>query len=154
MTSAAARFAMAEDQLLLLGGRVWKRSLPVVLGPPPPDAPLLKRLRLDQGELAHFWNGEEPIRYLAALELRAGSVRGGHYHLRKREQLYVISGQISVLVEDTGSRRREAMVLQTGDLAMMDTRIAHIYHITEAGRAVEFSSSPFDASDVCPWRFE
>lgn len=145
---------MSESEISLLNGRVTKRSLPTVTGPPPPEAPELKRLLLRQGELAHFWNGEEPIRYIAYLELRPDSVRGNHYHLRKRELVYVISGEIRVLVEDPASRNRETLVLKTGDLGFIDTRIAHHYQITNPGHAIEFSSAAFDPTDICPWAFE
>ena len=144
---------MTELETSLLEGRVRKRSLPAITGPPPPGAPELKRLQLRQGELAHFWNGEEPIRYIAYLELRSESMRGNHFHLRKRELVYVISGEISVLVEDTSSRRRETLVLQTGDLGLIDTRIAHRYQITAPGHAIEFSSAAFDPTDLYPWSF-
>ncbi len=145
---------MSESEISLLNGRVTKRSLLSVTGAPPPGAPELKRLMLRQGELAHFWNGAEPIRYIAYLELRPDTVRGNHYHLRKRELVYVITGEITVLVEDATSRNRETLLLRTGDLGFIDTRIAHRYQITSPGHAIEFSSATFDPTDLYPWAFE
>src|SRR5207244_7219783 len=63
-----------------LSGKVLRRSLPVVQPASGSGAPSLKRLLLPQGELAQFYDGEEPIRYLAYIELRPGVVRGNHYH--------------------------------------------------------------------------
>ncbi len=145
---------MTGNELSFLDGRVLKRSLPVFAPPLPPSSPVLKRLKLSQGELDHFWNGEEPIRYIASLELRAGTARGNHYHLHKREWIYVIKGQITVLVEDPASRRHDDFVLRTGDLGVIDIGIAHVYRITSSGQAVEFSSVTFDAADVYPWDFQ
>ncbi len=143
---------MSENVTTFLDGRVLKRSLEPFTPPLPPDAPVLKRLNLAQGELAHFWNGEEPIRYIASLELRAGTERGNHYHVHKRECIYVISGKISVAVEDPASRRHDNFVLQGGDLAVIDTGIAHVYCIAIPGLAVEFSSAVFDPADVYAWK--
>ncbi len=145
---------MAEFVTSLLAGRVEKRSLPAVAAPPPPDAPELRRLQLRQGELAHFWNGQEPIRYIAYLELRPGTTRGGHFHHRKRELVYVIAGEISLVVEDPTTRNRETLVLRGGDLGLIDAGIAHLYRVTGAGQAIEFSSSPFDPADQEPWAFD
>ncbi len=136
-----------------LNGKVLKRSLPVIAGAPPPGAPTLKRLLLPQGELAHFWNGEEPIHYLAFLELRAGAVRGNHLHRHKRELVYLISGEISLSIQDIESGQRESLLLQAGDLASISTGIAHRYHVNLPGQAIEFSSSPFDPADLYLWQF-
>jgi mannose-6-phosphate isomerase-like protein (cupin superfamily) len=142
---------MSDDQTFL-HGRVRKRSLPIIQGRPGADAPLLKRLLLDQGELAQFWDGEEPIHYLAFIELRAGAVRGNHYHNRKRELVYVISGEVLLTVQDPQSGARDSVTLRTGDTGMIETGIAHAYRTIEPGQAVEFSSARFDATDVVPCR--
>lgn len=144
----------AENEKPFLDGRVLKRSLPVFSLPIPVSAPVLKRLKLNQGELAHFWNGEESIHYIAFLELRAGTERGNHYHIHKRERIYVVSGEISVLVEDPASRRHNNFLLRTGDLGVINAGIAHVYRMTSSGQAIEFASTPFDAADVYPWEFK
>ncbi len=143
-----------EGQSTFFEGRVFKRRLPSYTARPPEGAPVLKRLTLPQGELAHFWNGEEPIRYIAYLELRDGTARGNHYHVRKREFLYLISGAVSVVVQEPGSLRTERFRLEPGELALIDAGIAHVYRVTRTGEAIEFSSTPFDAADVHPWKFE
>ncbi|HEY5910297.1 MAG TPA: cupin domain-containing protein [Verrucomicrobiae bacterium] len=137
-----------------MNGKVLKRSLPVIAGPPPPDAPMLKRLRLRQGELAHFWNGEEPIHYIAFLELRDGAIRGNHYHRHKREFVYVISGELLLSVADTESSQRDSLILRAGDLGSIDTGIAHRYQVNQPGQAVEFSTVTFNPADLYPWQFD
>src|SRR5579864_3907910 len=98
-----------------LGGKVRKLTLPVIEGRPAGTAPPLKRLLLDQGELAQFYTGEEGMRYLAFVELRAGAVRGNHYHKIKKEWIYVISGELSLVLEDIASGMRDQFMMACGD---------------------------------------
>jgi mannose-6-phosphate isomerase-like protein (cupin superfamily) len=131
-----------------LGGKVIKWSLPVFDSPTGPDAPLLKRLLLPQGELAQFYDAEEPIRYLAMIELRAGGVRGNHYHRRKEEWAYVIEGEAELVIEDLETKQRETLTLAAGELARIRTGIAHAYRTLKPGKALEFSPARFDPADT------
>jgi hypothetical protein len=97
-----------------LAGKVVKRSLPTITGRPGPDAPALKRLLLPQGELAQILDSEEGIRYLAAFELRAGGIRGNHYHKAKEEWIYVVQGRLNVAVQDIQTSARAAVPLAPG----------------------------------------
>lgn len=137
-----------------LAGKVIKTSLSTIQGRPPPGAPRLKRLLLDQGELSHFWDGEEPIRYIAFVELRQGSIRGNHYHTLKREFLYVISGAVRLIVQDVQGRDRITLPVGTGELVEIGTRVAHAFQVVDAGQAVEFSEARFDGADVYPFPLE
>jgi quercetin dioxygenase-like cupin family protein len=143
---------MPGEIVTLLDGEVWKRTLPLITGKPGPDAPLLKRLLLGQGELAQFWDGEEPIQYMAFMELRAGTVRGNHFHRLKREFVYVISGQAVLIVEHPKTKQRQTTELRTGDLAGIAPEVAHAYQAVSSGQAIEFSPSKFNAQDTfaCP----
>jgi hypothetical protein len=133
-----------------LDGRVRKLSLPVIEGRPGPDAPLLKRLALPQGELAQFWDGQQGIHYLAMMELKAGVVRGNHYHRRKREWVYVICGEVDLFVAEPGGGRRVCLKLGPGDLGLIEPEVVHAYKVLSPGYAVEFSPQPFDPADNCP----
>lgn len=139
------------DAASLLGDRVRKWSLPVFQGPPGPGIAGVKRLFLKQGELAQFYDGEEGIRYLAFVALKPQSLRGNHYHERKREWLYLISGELSLLLEDIGSRERTTLELQAGDLALVEPRIAHTLVPKLPGQAIEFSPIRFDPADIYPY---
>jgi mannose-6-phosphate isomerase-like protein (cupin superfamily) len=130
-----------------LNGAVRKLELPTINGRPGPDAPRLKRLLLPQGELAHFYDGEEGIKYLAAVQLMPGTVRGNHYHERKKEGLYILSGEVEIIVEDVQSRQRAEFNLQAGSLAVFSVRIAHAFRTVREGLGLEFSPARFDASD-------
>lgn len=134
-----------------LNNRVIKRSLTVINGRPAADAPRLKRLLLAQGELAQVYDDAEGIRYLAFVELRKGAVRGNHYHQVKDEVIYVIQGEILLVVEDISTRERASFPLHTGELALIPVRIAHGFRTQEAGQAIEWSTNRFDPADISPY---
>lgn len=141
---------MAESAYL--AGQVVKWSLPRITGRPGPDAPALKRLLLAQGELAQVHDSDEAIRYLAVVELRAGCLRGNHYHKVKRERIYVLQGRLSVVVEDPQTRARAVVALVAGDLLLIQPGIAHALQTVEPGQAIEFAQSRFDPADAFPCR--
>lgn len=140
---------MAESEYL--AGKVVKWTLPVITGRPGPDAPALKRLVLPQGELAQFHDADEGIRYMAAIELRADSVRGNHYHNVKEEWIYVLQGELVVLVADVQTNARASMSLRAGDLLRIQTGIAHRLRTVAPGQAIEFSPARFNAADIVPF---
>ena len=108
----------------------------------------MKRLLLPQGELAQFHDGPEPIHYQAYIELREGTVRGNHYHEVKEEFIYLIQGELLLVVEDLDSKARDSITLQAGDIAFISTRIAHVLKTLKNGHAIEFSKARFDAADT------
>jgi mannose-6-phosphate isomerase-like protein (cupin superfamily) len=131
----------------LLAGKVLKHSLPV-LTPNGPQEANLKRLQLPQGELAQFYNGEEGMRYIAFIALQPGGLRGNHYHKTKQEWMYLIEGEVELLVEDVASQKRESVLLQTGDLTRIAPGVAHALRTIKAGQAVEFSPNCYERGDV------
>lgn len=131
-----------------LAGKVVRTSLPLLDPPTAPDAPVLKRIRLPQGNLAQIHDSEEGIRYIAMIDLVPGCVRGNHYHERKHELIYVISGAVELTVEDLETRVREQLVLETGDLVELPVRVAHALRTVRAGSAVEYSPVRVNREDV------
>lgn len=131
-----------------LSGRVVHQQLPDFDGAPGPDAPALKRLRLPQGELAQIHQSDEGMRYIAWIELRAGGVRGNHYHERKLEHVYVISGEVELTVEDLTTRERATLRLKSGDLVSIEVRIAHAFRPISPGQAIEFSPGRLAPDDT------
>jgi quercetin dioxygenase-like cupin family protein len=131
-----------------LNGKVRKRSLPVLQLPLATDAPSVKRLMLPQGELGQFYDADEGMRYMAYIELLPSQVRGNHYHKVKREWLYLVKGEVALHVADTSSEARASLVLRAGDLATIETGIAHALQTVERGQAIEFSTVRFDLTDI------
>ena len=148
MSSVKTQSTVVTPETTLLNGKVFKQSLPALQLPLGPDAPILKRLLLPQGELAQIYDAEEGIRYMAFIELLAGQVRGNHYHKVKEELVYVMRGEVSLSVVDIDSQARASVALRTGDLAVIRTGIAHAYRTVEAGQAIEFSVARFDPADI------
>jgi dTDP-4-dehydrorhamnose 3,5-epimerase-like enzyme len=103
---------------------------------------------LPQGELAQFHNGDEGIRYIAYAELVVDTIRGNHYHGIKEEFVYLVQGEVLLVVEDIESKEQESARLESGDLVFISTRIAHAFRPLKHGRAIEFSKTRFDAADV------
>jgi uncharacterized RmlC-like cupin family protein len=131
-----------------LDGKVLKRSLPAFQPPFAADIPVTKRLMLAQGELAQFHDGEEGIRYLAAIQFVRGTTRGNHYHHEKQEWVYMVAGAVLLVVEDVATKVREAFSVVTGDLVYIPPNIAHTFVVQQDGMAVEFSPVRFDARDT------
>jgi quercetin dioxygenase-like cupin family protein len=131
-----------------LSGKITKLSLPVFDGPPGPDAPLLKRILLRQGELAQVHDDDRPIHYLALIELREGTERGNHYHDSKEEFIYLEQGELLLLVEDIRTKARESLSMKAGDLVFIATGVAHTLRVTKPGRAIEFSTVRFNPADT------
>ena len=140
---------MTESQYL--AGRVVKWSLPIISGRPGPDAPTLKRLFLPQAELAQFHDSDDGIRYLAVIEARIGSIRGNHYHKVKEERIYVLQGELLMLVEDIQTNERASVCLRKGDLLLIQTGVAHLLRTVEPGQAIEYSQARFNPADTFPY---
>ena len=130
------------------------RTLPITVGAP--ASPVLDggRIQLPAGEFVQVLNGEE-ARFVAVLEFRvgAGLSRGNHFHQRKSEGLYVVSGRLAGTFVDVDSGERIERVIETGDLVRVLPRCAHAYRAIETALAVEFSPTAFDPGDVTPYDF-
>ncbi len=131
-----------------LSGKLRHQILPLLPIPTAPDAPLRRRVALPQGELAQLLNGPEPIRYLATLELLAGTVRGNHYHLAKRETVYVLSGALRLTALDLDSGERVVLDLAAGHAVFIAPRVAHALRVTAPGWGIEFAPDPLDPADT------
>ncbi len=136
------------NEVRFLGGKVVKRTLPVFTPPFGANVPVIKRLLLPQGELAQFFDGDPPMRYLAVIELRPGTIRGNHFHREKEEWVYVISGELLLTVQEVSSGTKDSFTLSVGELAILPAGIAHAMQPKQAGFAVEFSPVAFDPADT------
>lgn len=135
----------------LLSGKLTKRRLPAVRPAPGLSLPVTKRLVLSQGELAQIHDGEPSIRYIATLELIPGSSRGQHYHEVKVEHFYVMRGELELAALDVESGEQACVMMESGDLVVLQPRIVHAYRIRQAGVAVEFAPTAFDPTDIHPY---
>lgn len=130
-----------------LGGKVILKTLPVLEGSPGPAGPDRRHLKLPQGDLIQLHNSAQPVHYLALIQLRSGGVRGNHYHIRKQEHVYVLEGEIALIVEDLDGAGRETLTVRAGDLVFLPPRVAHALCTVHPGWAVEFTPAPLDPAD-------
>lgn len=135
------------NDITLFSGKVQQHRLTVYDGKPPADAPPIKRLVLPQGELAQFLDSDEPVRYGAYLELAEGGVRGNHYHDVKEEQIYVIAGELELVVEEVATGRRETLSMPAGSLTQIKAGIAHAFRTVQPGHAIELAQTRFTPGD-------
>jgi hypothetical protein len=132
----------------LLDGKAWVATLPEVTPENSVGSPSIKRLMLKQGELAQIHDSDEPIRYLASIELLPGFIRGNHLHRVKREFIYLLAGEFELVVEDPATRERAEARLRKGDLAFVDVEVAHALRPLTVGLALEYSAARFNAADI------
>jgi len=136
------------QQRTLLQGLVSVCTLPQIQPGPAGAELLLKRVMLPQGELAQFHDSDEAMRYIAAIELKTGAVRGNHYHKIKREYVYILSGRLTLIVQKLEAELLESTDMSGGELALIPPGIIHALHVKEDGLAVEFSPNRFDPTDT------
>jgi|SRR5215831_4706686 len=139
----------------MIADKLAIRALPIIEGPPATPVTTGGRIRLPAGEFVQVLNGEE-ARFVALLEFKvgAGLTRGNHFHERKSETLYVVSGRLAAIFVDVDSGERVEHTLVPGDLARVAPRLAHTYRALEPALAIETSPTPFDPADIVPFRFE
>ncbi|MHC1768495.1 MAG: cupin domain-containing protein [Verrucomicrobiia bacterium] len=148
MNQEQRRSADPSATVTALSGKITRCTLPAFDKPQGPDAPRLKRLLLPQGELAQMHDGDEPILYLAFIELRDGTVRGNHFHKSKKEYVYMLEGEVLLVAEDIESKTRETLRLEAGQLAVILPGVAHAMQVVKPGGAIEYSPARFDAEDT------
>lgn len=136
---------MREEKFLQGKAVIW--TLPQINPGPQGQELSLKRILLPQGDLAQFYDSEEGIRYIASFELKAGTARGNHYHKIKREYVYMLSGEIRLVLQDSETQSKEIAELKPGDLVLIQPGIVHALQVKQSGMAVEFSPDRFDAAD-------
>lgn len=129
------------------GGKVVHCVLPLI-EPPAASNLIPKRLALPQGELAQLYDSEEGLHYLAFIELRAGAVRGNHFHRRKEEYLYVIEGELELIVEELEAKQREIIRVKDGEMVVIQPGVPHALKTLHSGQGLEFSKTRYDAADV------
>lgn len=106
-----------------------------------------KRWVDEKGEFVQI-SWREDIGHLAFFELRKGQFRGGHYHERKEEVFYVVSGTIRAVFADLGSGGRETRILEKGMKVRVGTRVGHRFEGVEDSLVIEYSPQYYDKTDA------
>jgi len=114
-----------------------------------------RRIISVKGEMAQILNRtDECFRHLVYWDLDSGKgkqARGNHYHLRKTERYYVISGRLELFLEDIASLQNEKIQLSAGNCITVCPNIAHAFMSLSYAQVLEFSPAPYDPGDTKPY---
>ncbi len=142
---------MSNERAVEVGmslAKVTIRSLPLTR---PPIQAGGGRILSAAGELAQIVNGEQ-FCFLAYIEFRNDPpvVRGNHYHKRRTEILYVISGKLQAVYRDLDTGESMEVILRPGDLVTIYPECAHVYYPLEYSQAIEMAATTYDPLDTVP----
>ena len=111
-----------------------------------------RRIISAKGEMAQILNrAEESFQHLVYWDLdsaKSAQTRGNHYHLRKTERYYVISGRLELLLEDVASLQQVKIVLSAGNCITVQPNVAHAFISIARAQVLEFSPVPYDPADT------
>ena len=105
-----------------------------------------KRWEEERGEFCQVAYHEE-IHHLAVFEIRKGYSRGNHYHEKKEEVFYLVSGKLRALLVDMDALNEEEMTLEKGDKIRIKPRCGHLFYGLQDALVVEYSPQPYDNDD-------
>jgi dTDP-4-dehydrorhamnose 3,5-epimerase-like enzyme len=113
-----------------------------------------KRLIQDRGELALIEDGKT-FRHLGYFSLKRGDglYRGAHYHLKKEEHFYVVSGRLRVQLVDLEKGEKSQVELHAGHRVIIHPRCAHRFEAIEDAQVIEYYDSVYDKEDDIPYQF-
>lgn len=112
-----------------------------------------KRWVDEKGEFAQI-SYREDIGHLAFFELRKGQSRGSHYHERKEEVFYVISGRIKAFFIDKENGEQQTYVLEKGMKIRVETLVGHVFYGMEDSLVIEYSPQYYDKEDAHRMKME
>jgi len=114
-----------------------------------------RRLISAKGEMAQILNrADESFRHLVYWDLesqKSKQTRGNHYHLRKTERYYVLSGELELALKDIVSLQAEKVVVSRGNRIVVPPNVAHVFHSLSYAQVLEFSTGPYDPGDTKPY---
>ena len=111
-----------------------------------------KRMIQERGELALIEDGLT-FQHLGYFSLKKGKglYRGGHYHERKVERFYVISGRLRVRLVDLDMEEASDVRLEAGQRVIIHPRCAHRFEAEEDAQVIEYYDSRYDPDDDLPY---
>ena len=110
-----------------------------------------RRLFSSKGKMAQILNrAAETYRHLDST--KSGEERGHHYHEKKTENFYVLTGEFDLLVHNLETGRKKIYLVKAGDRLQIAPRIAHAFRSKTYSQALEYSSEPYDPTDTHPFK--
>ena len=107
-----------------------------------------KRLIQERGEIALVVDGK-PFKHLTYFSLKKGNglYRGGHYHKKKEEHFYVISGTLRIVLVDLDTQETMEVQIQKGQRGTILPHCAHRFEAIEDAQVIEFYNTAYDSKD-------
>jgi L-fuculose-phosphate aldolase len=107
-----------------------------------------KRLIQERGELALIEDGVS-IRHLGYFSLKKGPghFRGGHFHEKKIERFYIISGRLRLEFMDMETRTSGEIEVREGMCMAIHPNCAHRFSAEEDAQVIEYYDSDYDLDD-------
>jgi mannose-6-phosphate isomerase-like protein (cupin superfamily) len=117
---------------------------------------LERRIFSEKGEMAQILNRtEEAFKNLVYWELdsaKTGQERGHHYHERKIERFYVLTGELELSLKDIETLASKRLKVKAGDRLIISPRVAHAFRSLVYSQVLEYSPDPYDPTDTHPYQ--
>jgi len=115
-----------------------------------------RRFFSSKGEMAQFLNrGNEGYKHLVYWDLdtsRTGAERGHHYHTRKVEFFYVLSGKLELMLKDLETGEAMTVPVEGGQRITLEQNVAHAFRSQGYAQVLEYSPNPYDPTDTYPYK--
>jgi len=115
---------------------------------------LERRIFSEKGEMAQILNRtDEAFRQLVYWELdstNSDQERGHHCHERRIERIYVLTGELELLLKDIDSSDSKKVIIKAGNRVTIGPRVAHAYRSLMYSQVLEYSPEPYDPIDTYP----
>lgn len=108
----------------------------------------VKRFIEDRGELVLVADGED-IRHISYFSLNSGSdfFRGGHYHKKKIEKQYLISGTLLLYLKDVVTNEKDIIQLEAGIKITVYPFCAHKFVAIHLSSVIEYYGDSYSLDD-------
>lgn len=120
------------------------KKLPLYIDEDIINKKIISRNRNEKGEITRISINDQ-INYIAHLDYKVGNaIRGNHYHLIKKEFLYLCKGKIKGFFKDINNDTLYEELIEEGTLVQINPRCIHAFEAIENGYAIEYSPNSFN----------
>lgn len=82
------------------------------------------------------------------VKTQMGKVRGGHFHTRTNELIFLVRGKVEVELQDCyNPEQRQRFILNSGEGVQIKPYTVHTLHYLEDSEQVALLDVPFDPAD-------